>query len=236
MRRVSWELFPVVLAGSFILLGASGKVSSPVAERLSPADSMKKIQKNQDYVDLSKFKNVRIDLKYATTDNFMGINMYGPFKTAFLHRVAAQKFEEAVKILGKERPGWSFIVFDALRPRSVQWIMWDRVKDTKDRKYVANAEKGSVHNFGFALDISLQDGNGRELDMGTPYDSFSDLSQPKLEDKFLKEGKLTKEQIANRLILRDVMTRAGFHQLSHEWWHYDLMDRKDLEGKYPIVE
>lgn len=197
---------------------------------------MKKLEGNKDYVDISKFQGVKISLKYATTDNFMGIDMYGPFRTAYLHQDAAKKFERAAKALGKERPGWSFIVFDALRPRSVQWIMWDKVKDTPQRKYVANAEIGSAHNYGMALDLSLLDEKGQEVDMGTPFDSFSDLSEPRLEEGFLKEGKLTRVQMENRMVLRRIMTEAGFLQLSHEWWHYNALPEPEIRKRYTIVE
>ncbi len=197
---------------------------------------MKMLENDKNYVDLSSFPHVVIALKYATTDNFMGINMYGPFNKAFLHKDSATKFRKAVEILQKEKPGWSFIVFDSLRPHSVQWIMWNRVKDTPQRKYVANAEIGSPHNYGMALDISLLDEKGKELDMGTGFDSFSGLSEPKLEDKFVKEGKLTQHQLNNRLILRKVMTEAGFLQLSHEWWHYNALPEPEIRKKYKIVE
>lgn len=197
---------------------------------------MKKLEGNKDYVDIAQFHGVKISLKYATTDNFMGIDMYGPFRTAYLHKDSAKKFERAVKALGKARPGWSFIVFDALRPRSVQWIMWDKVKDTPERKYVANAEIGSAHNYGMALDLSLLDEKGMEVDMGTPFDSFSDLSEPRLEEGSLKEGKLTKVQMENRMVLRKVMTEAGFLQLSHEWWHYNALPEPEIRKRYTIVE
>lgn len=197
---------------------------------------MNKLEHNPDYVDLSTLPGNVISLKYATTDNFMGINMYGDFNKAFLHKDAALKFKKATELLRKEKPGWSFIVFDALRPHSVQWVMWNRVKDTPKRKYVANAEIGSPHNYGMAVDLSLLDEKGKEIDMGTGFDSFSELSEPKLEEKFLKEGKLTRRQMENRLILRNVMTQAGFIQLSHEWWHYNALPEPEIRKKYKIVE
>src|SRR5258708_5683354 len=160
---------------------------------MSPANAKKLLEKDKNYVDLSKLPHVKILLKYDTTDNFMGFNMYGDFNKAFLHKDAATKFRKAIKLLQKDKPGWSFILFDSLRPRSVQWIMWNKVKNTKDKRYVADASKGSVHNYGFALDISLLDEKGREVDMGTKYDIFSDLAEPQYEDKFLKEGKLTQK-------------------------------------------
>jgi len=202
----------------------------------SPLRSLQALEKDPDYVDLAGFLHVQIELKYATTDNFMGLNMYGPFKKAFLHKDAAAIFRKAIDLLQKEKPGYTFIVFDALRPHSVQWIMWDRVKDTPQRKYVANAEIGSPHNYGMAIDLSLLDEKGKELDMGTPFDSFSEVSEPQLEEKFLKEGKLTKAQMENRMILRRAMTGAGFHQLTHEWWHYNGLPEPEIRKKYKIVE
>ncbi len=202
----------------------------------SPSNSLTMLENNPDYVDLSTLPNVVISLKYATTDNFMGINMYGAFNKAFLHKDAAVKFKKAVEFFKREKPGWSFVVFDALRPHSVQWVMWNRVKDTPQRKYVANAEIGSPHNYGMAVDLSLLDGSGVAIDMGTGFDSFSELSEPKLEDEFLKEGKLTRQQMNNRLILRKIMTGAGFIQLSHEWWHYNALPEPEIRRKYKIVE
>jgi D-alanyl-D-alanine dipeptidase len=189
-----------------------------------------------DYVDLSPLPNVIIDLKYATTDNFMGINLYGAFNKALLHKDAALKFQRAAGALGKQRPGWSFIVFDALRPHSVQRAMWDRVKDTPQRNYIADAEIGSPHNFGMAIDLSLLDEQGKPVDMGTGFDAFVELSEPKGEEKFLKEGKLTRRQVDNRLILRKVMTEAGFIQLPHEWWHYNALPEPEIRKKYKIVK
>ena len=194
------------------------------------------LEHNKDYVDLSAFPHVVISLKYATKDNFMGINMYGPFKKAFLHKDAASKFRKAIELLENEKPGWSFIVFDALRPRSVQWIMWNRVKGTPQQKYVADASKGSNHNFGMALDIGLLDEKGNLVDMGTPFDSFSKAAEPQLEEQMLKEGKLTKQQVENRLVLRRAMTGAGFLQLSHEWWHYNALPEPEVRKNYTIVE
>ncbi len=197
---------------------------------------MKMLEDNPDYVDLSDFQNVVIDLKYATTDNFMGINMYGSFNRAFLHKDATAKFREAAGALGEERPGWSFVVFDALRPHSVQWVMWNRVKDTPQRNYIADAEIGSPHNYGMAVDLSLLDEKGESIDMGTGFDSFIELSEPRLEEMFLGEGKLTRRQMDNRLILRKVMTDAGFIQLPHEWWHYNALPEPEIRKNYKIVE
>lgn len=103
-------------------------------------------------------------------------------------------------------------VFDGLRPREVQQRLWDRVKGTEKQSYVADPQKGSVHNYGFAVDLSLQDEQGKEVDMGTPFDSFEPLAQPKLEERFLREGKLSPTHVDHRRLLRDVMESAGFKQ------------------------
>lgn len=188
------------------------------------------------YVDLSIFPMVKIDLKYASLDNFMEEDLYGNFKKAFLHKDAAIKFEQAIGFLRQEKPGWSFVVFDALRPRSVQWKMWAKVKNTPREKYIANPEKGSPHNFGMAIDLTLLDEMEKKVDMGAGFDEFTDLSEPGLETRFLKEGKLSAEQIKNRLVLRRCMTSGGFLQLPHEWWHYNALTEEDIRKNYPIIE
>ncbi len=189
-----------------------------------------------DFVDLSLIENVKIDLRYGTKNNFVGENMYGSFNKAYLHPQAAQKFAKAAQNLKAKNPKYKFIVFDALRPRSVQKVLWKKVKGTPYEKYVADPEKGSVHNYGFALDISVLDETGKELDMGTPYDSFLPLAEPKLEDKLLKAGELSTLQLENRKVLRKAMVDAGFIQLEHEWWHYDGLPLKEIKSKFKIVE
>lgn len=189
-----------------------------------------------DFVNIRDFPGVAVELRYATTNNFMGIQLYKDLNDPFLHKTAAEKLKKAANNLSQLKPGWNLLIFDALRPRSVQIQLWNKVKGTKQEQYVADPKSGSIHNFGFALDLSLRDETGKEIDMGTPYDSFEDLAQPKYEEKLLKAGKLTETQIANRKILRKVMTEAGFIQLPHEWWHYDALDGKQVRAKYKIVE
>jgi zinc D-Ala-D-Ala dipeptidase len=189
-----------------------------------------------EYVDISTMPGVRVDLRYATTNNFMGVNVYGDFKTALLHRSAAEKLAKAAQLLQQRHPGWNLLVFDALRPRSVQRRFWEKVKGTPMQMYVADPDDGSIHNYGFAVDLSLVDAAGKEVDMGTPFDSFDPLAQPQLEDKYIQDGKLTAQQAANRHILRDAMEGAGFIQLPIEWWHYDAITRAEAKAQYQIVE
>jgi D-alanyl-D-alanine dipeptidase len=198
--------------------------------------SIKFVQSNPDYTEIKSSDTIALNLRYATTNNFVGQNMYGPFNRAYLHRIAAAKLEDAAKNLSAKRPGYRLIVFDALRPRSVQYVLWNQVKGTSQEKYVANPKGGSIHNFGFAVDLSIVDGQGKELDMGTPYDDFTPLAEPQLEEKFLAAGKLTPSQLENRRLLRTVMQNAGFYVLSVEWWHFDALPKAEVRTKYKIVE
>lgn len=173
-------------------------------------DSLKEVRSRQEFVEIIPSSKVAVDLRYATANNFMNKNVYGVFNVAFLHEKAAEKFLKAVSFLEKAKPGYKFIIFDALRPRSVQYKLREHVVGTDQQKYVANPKSGSVHNYGFAIDLSVLDENGRELDMGTAFDALNELSQPQLEPQFLKQGQITQKQLDNRMVLRDAMTQAGF--------------------------
>lgn len=190
----------------------------------------------RDFQDVSQIPGVYVDLRYASTDNFMGEDLYQELRTAFLHKTAAKKLEKAALLLQKRKPGWKLLVFDGLRPREIQQRLWDKVKGTDKQAYVADPQKGSVHNYGFAVDLSLQDEQGKEVDMGTPFDSFEPLAQPKLEERFLREGKLAPAQVDHRRLLRDVMEKTGFKQFTLEWWHFDALPKEAVKARYPIVE
>ena len=200
------------------------------------SDSLKTLQADPNFSAIDSIPGVAVDLRYASTNNFMKENLYGDFNRAFLHRIAADKLKRAAKNLQKIKPGWKLLVYDGLRPRSVQWQLWDRVKGTDQQPYVANPKRGSIHNYGFAVDLTLQDTEGREVDMGTEFDHFGKLAQPALEQKFIKQGKLTRQQVENRRLLRGVMEDAGFIQLPIEWWHYDALPKKEVKANYKIIE
>jgi D-alanyl-D-alanine dipeptidase len=188
------------------------------------------------YLSVTTIPGVLVDLRYATKNNFMGEVLYEGVETAKLHSLAWEKLAKASKLLQVAKPGWKLLVFDGLRPRKVQRRMWARVKDTPKKIYVADPDKGSVHNFGLAVDLSLADESGHEVEMGTPYDSFEDLAQPKYEEKFAREGKLKGDAIAHRIVLRYVMKEAGFIPISNEWWHFDALPQKKVRAEFPIVE
>lgn len=191
----------------------------------------------QGLVNIQKFSpDILVELKYSTTDNFLSQDTYGDLENCYLQPEAAIMLGQAQALLKRDHPELTLLVYDGARPRSIQRKMWALVENTASEDYVANPERGSVHNFGSAVDLTIALNNGQALDMGTPFDYFGDLAQPKFEDKFLNEGRLTIEQVKNRLLLRDVMTKAGFQTISIEWWHFNALPVKSARSKYSIIE
>ena len=184
---------------------------------------------------LTSINGIEIDLRYATPNNFVGRDLYSPFDCAWLHRDAAEALERVVAWLRTRRPGMTPLVLDALRPQRVQQQLWDALAGTGLQMYLANPARGSIHSYGMALDITLLDEAGRELDMGTGFDDMTDLSHPALEEGFLAAGKLLDSQVANRRLLREAMLQAGFFGINTEWWHFDCGDRELVRATYRRV-
>ncbi len=198
---------------------------------ISPRD-----KRLENFRDLSRHDFVVPNMIYATKNNFVGENIYGNFNKPYVHHITDEKLQKANEELQKLRPGWKFKVYDALRPHHCQHKLWDKVKGTPSEGYVMNPKYGSIHSFGFALDITLVDEKGREVDMGTPVDSFDRLSQPRHEKEYLASGKLTKQQYENRQVLRKSMVKGGFHTISNEWWHFEALPGDVVRRNYPIFE
>lgn len=161
-----------------------------------------------------------VDVKYATENNFTGKILYQSSKV-FLIEEAAKNLVKANQYL-KENYGLKLKIYDGYRPLSVQKKMWEIIPD---ERYVANPQKGSRHNRGCAVDLTLIDSTGKELDMGTPYDDFSEKSH-------IDFFQLPDTVINNRKLLQEVMIKFGFIPLKTEWWHFDY---KDWE-KYPVLD
>lgn len=200
------------------------------------AKTLADLTQDADYVNLRTIAGVRFELKYASTDNFMGENVYGEFTEPFLHRLAAEKLKRASELLSQAHPGFTLIVYDALRPGAVQRVLWSHVKGTPHEIYVADPERGSLHSYGCAIDLGATDAQGHALDMGTAFDTFEALSQPKLEEKHLRSGLLTRAQVEHRHVLRNAMVGGGFSQLSHEWWHYDAFPGAEVRQHFRLIE
>lgn len=177
-----------------------------------------------------------VRLKYAVAENFMGEAVYGADRACYLQRMAAEKLARAQEVLSRRNPGYRLLVGDCLRPRRVQRRMWKLVHGTPMQNYVARPDPGSMHNHGAAVDISIADENGEALDMGTPFDHFGPLAQPRFEDRYLRAGALTREQVENRRLLREVMTEAGWRGIRNEWWHFEAFPIREIRQRFPLIE
>ncbi|MDR0370346.1 MAG: M15 family metallopeptidase [Prevotellaceae bacterium] len=190
------------------------------------------------FVDVQQLDStIRIYLVYATPHNFMNETVYHGITKAWLHKDAASKLVKAQQLLKNKYPDYSLMVYDAARPFEVQRKMWNLVRGTKNNYYVANpAKRGGRHNYGMAVDVTVVDGNGYPVDMGTVYDFFGEEAHTNNEKALLDAGKITAEAYRNRQLLRNIMRRAGFTSVSSEWWHFNACSRDTARKKYRLIE
>ena len=161
---------------------------------------------------------VRIDLRYGAADNFTGRPVYR-HPRCYLHADAEVLLMRAVDLA--RRQGLGIKIFDAFRPAEAQWALWTH---TPDPEFLADPRRGSPHSRGVAVDLTLVDSAGVELDMGTGFDAFTPLSH---------HGSVAVGQTAqrNRFLLLGLMTAAGFDFYRNEWWHYQMFDSR----RYPAL-
>ncbi|WP_229311786.1 M15 family metallopeptidase [Larkinella rosea] len=184
-------------------------------------------------------RTILVELKYSTTDNFVGKDVYDDLTRAYLQPMSAKKLAKASGFLQQKNPEFRLLVYDATRPRSAQWDLWKTLSHlpvNERGKYVSNPRNGSVHNYGCAVDLTIATKDGKPLDMGTKFDYFGELAYPEKENQWLKQGKLTRKQVENRRLLRSVMQKAGFSSLKTEWWHFNALSRAEAKKMYKIVE
>ncbi len=189
------------------------------------------------FVDVQSLDStIQVDLKYSSTDNFMGINMYGDLYKAYLRPEIAQMVVNAQKYLKDINPEYTLVIYDAARPLSAQRMMYEKVQGTKFSKYVAKPAKGGgFHNYGCAVDVTILY-KGKPLDMGAEFDEFSTLSHINNEQYNLKIGKLSQEAYNNRQILRKVMKKAGFDTYRCEWWHFQHYTKKYMRSHFKSID
>jgi len=162
--------------------------------------------------------HVALDIAYATARNFTGTPVYAR-AACYLHADAEARLARAV---ASARPlGFRLKVFDAFRPAEAQWKLW---AVRPDPEFLADPRRGSPHSRGVAVDVSLIDGAGRELDMGTGFDAFTPLSHH-------SNTEISAAAQRNRLLLLGLMTEAGWDFYGKEWWHYQLFDAR----LYPLL-
>ncbi|RYZ28491.1 MAG: peptidase M15 [Chitinophagaceae bacterium] len=169
-----------------------------------------------------------LDLRYATRQNFTGKKLYSKGNQTFVRIAVAHALKKVQEELGVQ--GYTLKIWDAYRPYSVTKKMWELIGD---ERYVANPAKGSGHNRGLAIDLTLLK-NGKEINMGTGFDNFTDTAHHDFKN-------LPDDVLQNRKLLKTTMEKHGFRALDTEWWHYswpnnrnyDVMDLsfKDLRKK-----
>jgi D-alanyl-D-alanine dipeptidase len=157
----------------------------------------------------SMLPDLLTDVRYATENNFTGRILY-PHDTLFARRLVVERLVVAQRLAHVK--GLQLKVYDAYRPLSIQRLMWSILPD---ERYVADPAKGSRHNRGCALDLTLCTMDGTELDMGTGYDEFTEKAAATYTD-------LPEHVLRNRQTLLQIMNDAGFDVLPTEWWHYDV--------------
>ncbi|MFM2267301.1 MAG: hypothetical protein RL757_742 [Bacteroidota bacterium] len=153
---------------------------------------------------------IRIDLRYATTNNFVKTQMY-ECPRCFLRPEAARAIAKAHQILRKKGYG-GLKMLDCYRPRPIQQKLWNKMPNAN---YVTPPKKGSMHNRGLAVDLTIVDKTGKELDMGTPFDDFSEKAHYDYQ-------KHKKEVLENRRLLRQTLESVGFKGIRTEWWHFSF--------------
>jgi zinc D-Ala-D-Ala dipeptidase len=193
------------------------------------------IAAHPDYRHLRTLAGVAHELRYVGTHNFAGRSLYGRLDCAWLRREAAEGLEAAARWLAAARPGWQLLVLDALRPQRVQEAIWVDVAGTPEQEYFANPERGSIHSYGMAVDVTLRSPAGAEADMGSGFDEMSRLSHPALHAELLAAGQLTPAQVAERDCLATAMRAGGFAGIPNEWWHFDHGDRDRVRRELPRV-
>ncbi|MBK7096771.1 MAG: M15 family metallopeptidase [Saprospiraceae bacterium] len=162
--------------------------------------------------------SILLDLRYAQTNNFVKKKLYN-CPRCFLRPDIAGKLNSVNNDLMKK--GYKLKVYDCYRPKPVQEELW---KIMPDEDYVAAPWKGSMHNRGIAVDLTIADKNNKELDMGTPFDFFG-------EEAHFTYTDFPPQVLVNRQLLKSTMEKYGFQSIRTEWWHYSVSTRS-----YPISE
>jgi D-alanyl-D-alanine dipeptidase len=173
--------------------------------------------RRSELADLAKLDGrIKLEIRYATTENFLSTPVYTSAR-AFLQRPAADALLRAHRELMKQ--GYGLLIFDGYRPWYVTKIFWDATPPDK-HEFVANPAKGSRHNRGCAVDLTIYDlKTGREVEMPGGYDEMSKRSYPTYNGG-------TEEQRSRRDLLRSAMEKQGFNVNEAEWWHFDYRDSR----------
>lgn len=208
LKSISGSLTTILLAYALVIVLCSCTVKMPVE---------KGEFRKSDLVELIKLDStIRLDIRYATHNNFTGKAIY-PEARAFLQRNAALALVRANAKMKKH--GYGIVVYDGYRPWSITKMFW-QVSPKSKRIYVANPKKGSKHNRGCAVDVSLYSlTTGSEVNMISNFDDMSERAHTDYKGGTIEQQKL-------RTLLIAVMQNEGFVVLKNEWWHFDYKEWK----------
>lgn len=218
--------------------------------------SIDELMKSYNMVDITTLdSSILVELKYSTTDNFVGVDMYGDLERAYFEKEFAQKVVLAQSILKREHPNLTLLIYDAARPISAQRAMRRCVEGSALESFVADGTRGGRHNYGVAVDLTIANEDGTPLDMGAEFDEFSEASSvkgtPDTSDKssrtidvyrkyiteLARSEVITYEAAQNRILLVEVMCEAGLYPYRKEWWHYeDIMPMSSVRSKYRLLD
>jgi D-alanyl-D-alanine dipeptidase len=215
---MSPRLLLVLLLFPFLLCAQPPKDSTALIVVGSYKDYLAscKANPNNMLADIKKaIPGIILDIRYATSNNFMKQVMYKQAR-AFARKPVVEQLKKIQAELNSK--GYGLKIFDAYRPYAITVAFY---KKASNKAFVANPAKGSKHNRGCAVDLTLIDlKTGLDIDMPTPYDSFEPQASPTYKD-------LPKPVIKNRDYLISVMHRHGFRVIDNEWWHFDFTGWKN---------
>lgn len=207
-------------------------------------------------VDIQSIDNeILVELKYSSTDNFVGEDMYDNLERAYFEPSFADRVVKAQQILKRRNPNYTLLIYDAARPISVQRHMRKVVEGTQFEGFVADGTKGGRHNYGVAVDLTIAQIDDSPLDMGAEFDDFSKAASvkgtPDTDDPatrsievyrdyvlgLAERGIISLEAANNRLLLIEVMLEAGLYPYRREWWHFEeIISIKETRDKYKLLD
>ena len=225
------------------------------AAATSPNDFARKMQE-YGLIDIQSLDDeILIDLKYSSTDNFVGVDMYGELNEAYLEAEFASKVARAQRILKQRHPQYTLLIYDAARPISVQRAMRRIVEGTPFEGFVADGTRGGRHNYGVAVDLTIATIDGTPLDMGAGFDDFTDAASVKgtpdnsdpttrtveVYRKYINslcdQGLISRVAAQNRILLIEVMHEVGLYPYRREWWHFEeIISITATREKYQLLD
>lgn len=223
---------------------------------LQSPDDFDVMMRQYNLVDITTLdSSIRVNLKYSSTDNFMGVDMYGSLDKAYLERDFANRVVEAQRILKERHPEYTLLIYDAARPISVQRAMRKSVEDTEFERFVADGTRGGRHNYGVAVDLTIATLDGTPLDMGAGFDDFTvaasvkgtpDNADPRTRtldiyrnyvNVMAERGVISHDAAHNRMLLIEVMHAAGLYPYRNEWWHFEeIMSISATREQYKLLD